>query len=555
MNILALYLFISSNKILYSQCKMYMRQLNKKNISPEILKSIREREMKTEHLINIFRVSFISVLMSIEFINIVLGTYRKESLVFEISFTTLMFFIILFVHFACKRKKYIAWLKYLTVSLDIVSSFVYAYFAIFILKFEVPGGAVTFLLISSFVFLFFNSLSVIRSNRNVIIYSGIITLSFNALLYVLAGKTTMPVYYTSVFIIIFTVMNVWISGHIINFFVVNNKLNVAYDDIKKANIDIKQRNDEISAQRDEIQTQKNKVERYSKNITDSIKYAKKIQRAVLPSDNFMQKEFNNDYFVFYRPRDIVSGDFYWAKKIEKKIIIIVADCTGHGVPGAFVSMLGISFLNEIFLNNKIADAASILNDLRDKVKASFKQKGRREEQKDGMDISLCMIDTDTYQFEYAGAFNPLYIMLNEDRETLGKRITELEKLTEITIHYPVLISKTQSLSNTKVLDSRVLVEIKGDRQPIGVHKAETPFANKKGTLKKGDTIFMFSDGYIDQFKSNSEEKMKLPRFRNLLYSVSDNPMQEQKSIIEKVFDEWKGEGKQVDDVLVIGIKI
>lgn len=274
----------------------------------------------------------------------------------------------------------------------------------------------------------------------------------------------------------------------------------------------------IHKEKERIDGLKREIERKHKEVTDSIKYAQRIQSALLPSIDVL-KELLYEHFIFWRPRDIVSGDFYWIKKIQNKVIIVVADCTGHGVPGAFVSMLGISFLNEIISSKRAAEgftAASIIEDLRTKVKISLSQKGDEKEQKDGMDMALCVIDTGDLTMEYAGANNPLYLI----------RKGELQ-ITKAT------------------------------KNPVGIYVREKPFENHVFQLERNDHLYLFSDGYVDQFGGGVKgQKFKSSRFKKLINEIYHKSMTEQYEIIERTFYEWKGERyPQLDDVLVMGIKI
>ncbi|MCF6184899.1 MAG: SpoIIE family protein phosphatase, partial [Bacteroidales bacterium] len=216
-----------------------------------------------------------------------------------------------------------------------------------------------------------------------------------------------------------------------------------------------------------VEKAKDKIEKQQKNIMDSIHYAGRIQEAVLPPDEFLNRILG-EHFVLFRPRDIVSGDFYWATQRGDKTVIVAADCTGHGVPGAFMSMLGISFLNEIVNKEEILQANIILNRLRENVKKSLRQTGKENEAKDGMDIALCIIDKKEMKIQYAGAYNPLLIIRNEE-----------------------------------------ISRIKADRMPIGIYLREKEsFTNNIIDIHKGDLLYIFSDGYVDQFGGETDSKIR-----------------------------------------------
>ena len=287
----------------------------------------------------------------------------------------------------------------------------------------------------------------------------------------------------------------------------NQQLAESKRKIEMINADLEQKNVEILSQK-EIIEQKNQA------ITDSIQYAKRIQTAVLPPVDFLS-EWGFESFILFRPKDIVSGDFYWGKRKDNKIIVAAADCTGHGVPGAFMSMLGNAFLDEIFNTTEVTDAASVLNLLRDEVITALKQKGVTGEARDGMDISLCIIDRERLKLNFAGANNPLYLVHNSQ-----------------------------------------LIKIPCDKMPIGIHFTELiPFTNQYSDIQLNDVLYLFTDGYADQFGGEKGRKFMYKQFQALLLNNHHLPMEQQKNVLEKTFDDWKGNYEQVDDVLVIGIRI
>jgi serine phosphatase RsbU (regulator of sigma subunit) len=292
---------------------------------------------------------------------------------------------------------------------------------------------------------------------------------------------------------------------------------------------VKERTEEIERSKQKIEEQRDIAYRQKKEILDSISYAQRIQQAVLPSPQYAD-DILLEHFILYRPRDIVSGDFYWMRKINNYVAVVAADCTGHGVPGAFMSMLGSSFLNEIVTRRSLDNAAQILNRLRNKVKRSLHQEGKEGEQKDGMDIALLIIDNETLELQYAGAYNPLYIIRENKDVNINDESIELDNRFEF-------------------------IQLKADRQPIGIHLNEKDFTNHVFQLQNGDNLYSFSDGYVDQFGGETGEKFKHKRFRDLLLSIQGKPMDEQKQILEHAFVRWKRDLAQIDDVLVMGIKI
>ena len=279
-----------------------------------------------------------------------------------------------------------------------------------------------------------------------------------------------------------------------------------YQAKKKANILLEEQNIEIKQQRDQIFQQK-------QEITDSIEYASRIQDAVLPRDMILNKL--QDHFILFKPRDIVSGDYYWMTQKDGKTVILAADCTGHGVPGAFMSMLGISFMNEIVNKSDMTQPNEILNKLRDNVVNSLHQTGEEGETQDGMDLALCVINNNKSKLQYSGAYNPLFLIRDD-------------KLTEY----------------------------KPDKMPIGIYKEKTgSFTNHEIDIREGDIFYMFSDGYVDQFGGPKAKKFMARKFKDLLLSIFHKPMKEQKEILDNILEDWKGEIDQIDDILVMGFKI
>jgi serine phosphatase RsbU (regulator of sigma subunit) len=279
-------------------------------------------------------------------------------------------------------------------------------------------------------------------------------------------------------------------------------------------ISTRRKNQKLAESKAQIEKINSDLEVKNQAITDSIQYASRIQSAVLPPINFLT-EWGIDNFILFKPKDIVSGDFYWGKMKDERIIVAAADCTGHGVPGAFMSMLGHAFLDEIVNTTVVKDAAGILNLLRDEIINTLKQRGMVGESRDGMDISLCIIDRKKGKLDFAGANNPLYLIRD------GK-----------------------------------LKKIQADRMPIGIHVTTlSPFTNNTVEIKNGDHIYIFSDGFADQFGGPKGKKYMYKPFQDLLLRNHGSPLASQKEIIEDAFNKWKGEREQVDDVLVIGMKL
>lgn len=277
---------------------------------------------------------------------------------------------------------------------------------------------------------------------------------------------------------------------------------------------VKERTEEVVKQKEEIEQQRDEIADKNRSITDSIEYASRIQTAVLPSNDFAE-EILPEHFILFRPRDIVSGDFYWMTKKDNLLVVIAADCTGHGVPGAFMSMLGVSFLNEIVNRHEINSAGAILTQLRADVKKTLGQEGKEGEAKDGMDIALCIVDLEKMKMQYAGAYNPLYLYRNNE-----------------------------------------LIEVKADRMPIGIYvKEKDSFTNNEIDLQKGDVFYIFSDGYQDQFGGEEGSKFKTKNFKKLLLEIHQKPMEEQREILDTTIDEWRGEWEQIDDIIILGVRV
>jgi tetratricopeptide (TPR) repeat protein len=275
-----------------------------------------------------------------------------------------------------------------------------------------------------------------------------------------------------------------------------------------------------------------KINKQKEMITDSITYAQRIQSAILPSAEKLE-ELLPEHFVLFKPKDIVSGDFYWIKEVQDHLIIVGADCTGHGVPGAFMSMLGITMFNDLIGDDCYDAPGAILDQLREKVKEMLVQQGNTDEQKDGMDLAIAIFNKTTREIHFSGANNPLYIIRK-------KSVPEQKDLEPYA-----------SIDNG---DYR-LFEIKGDKQPIGTHWEETPFRTTSVYLKEQDSFYMFSDGYIDQFGGVDRKKFKSMNFKKLLLSVQKEGMDIQRQTLEQTYDQWRGDYEQIDDIIVLGVKV
>ncbi|PLX13593.1 MAG: hypothetical protein C0594_01015 [Marinilabiliales bacterium] len=308
--------------------------------------------------------------------------------------------------------------------------------------------------------------------------------------------------------------------------------------------EIHMQNEEITSQRDLLVVQKEKIETILSDQTASIEYAERIQKAILPNIN-SYKVIEERSLVILRPRDIVSGDFYWYSKIESNIIVVAADCTGHGVPGAFMSMLGISLLNEIVNGNKSTKPSEILNKLRNEIVVSLHQQGENQSfdnnVKDGMDMAVFNYNSETGKLEFAGANNPLYIV---------SECNELDCYIENTVEKLLPRSEYEKLK---------AFEVKADKMPVAIYEKMDKFQNKEVAVNKGDRLYVFSDGLPDQFGGPKGKKLKYKAFRQLLLESAVCPISQQKIEIENFIDEWisdkSGDYEQLDDICILGFEV
>ncbi|NPD45948.1 MULTISPECIES: tetratricopeptide repeat protein [unclassified Lentimicrobium] len=282
--------------------------------------------------------------------------------------------------------------------------------------------------------------------------------------------------------------------------------------LESKNIEIEEKNSNLNIANIAITEQKVEIEEKNLNIMDSIRYAKRIQQTILPRDQFVEKHLPNS-FILYKPKDIVSGDFYWMEKVDNTIYASAVDCTGHGVPGAFVSIVGYNSLNRTLMEFGLRQPAEILNKLNDLVVDTFVRHSDSDV-KDGMDMSLVSINLDTMEVEFSGAQNPLYIVNGDGIE-----------------------------------------EIKANKQPIGSSLEPKKFDNHVVETKKGDMVYLFSDGYIDQFGGPKGKKFMRKRFKELLSSIHQMDVKTQKQHLDNTIMDWMGEEEQLDDILVMGFRV
>jgi two-component system, sensor histidine kinase LadS len=365
---------------------------------------------------------------------------------------------------------------------------------------------VIFIFIISAIKLYYN-----KTHFNYLFFISIIFVTTAAIAYILRNYNIIGVsYFTSNGIKIgFSIQITFLTASsIIQFRELFKKSNKFLEDM------IQKRTMLISTQNNTLKEQNRKIAIQYKEIKQSMMYAKRLQNAILPNKYKFSSIFK-DHLIFYEPKDIISGDFYWIADKKKKTYIVTADCTGHGIPGAFLSMLGISFLNQIITKNTDIQPNEILN----KLGILFSETINNHEDtptRDSMDISICLFDHSTKIMDYSGAYNPIYIIRNGDLIELAVDKISLRK------------DFTTEIEN---------------------------FTNKKFTLQENDKVFMFTDGYPDQFGGEKNKRYSKRNFKNLLIETSKYHMSEQKEVIIETFKEWKGSCEQVDDILILGFEI
>ncbi len=336
-----------------------------------------------------------------------------------------------------------------------------------------------------------------------------VTIISNVFFYKVNSPLTVDEFITNGALLVITVL-------IFCVFLIRNRYILTYKEIKSRL--------ELEKSKEMIEHQKEEVDEKNQEIISSLRYAKRLQEALLPPKNLLESFFKNNYFILYQPRDIVSGDFYWARKIKTTpregkskefLLMAVADCTGHGVPGAFMSLLGSNFLHQSAVDKDVNTPAEALDFLNQKIITTLNHGYGEEKIRDGMDISLIAIDLESKQLAYAGANNPVYVVRDNTLETL-----------------------------------------KANKQAIGnMNDAALPYTNLVNQLQSGDCIYMFTDGYADQFGGPKGKKLMRKQFEEILLANSSKPMQDQKFALETVYTNWKGDLEQVDDVCVVGIRV
>lgn len=349
------------------------------------------------------------------------------------------------------------------------------------------------------------------------------------------GKQVLIGAVTGVGILMFLILGSLITTRRKNLLLAAQKL-----EIEEKNADLEQKNEEISTQRDEIEAQRNMVfeqkqaiEAYNDEIMKSIAYAQRLQTAALPAISLLREKVS-DQFVYFRPRDVVSGDFYWFAEVEGKLVVTVADCTGHGVPGAFMSMMGMSLLKELVQKEYITHPGVVLRRMRKEIINAMGQKGVSGEQRDGMDMALISYDPEARKIDYAGAYNSLYLV----------RSAELPP--------PELEEGTLQADQTN--NGLCLYEVPADKMPIAHFDRMDKFRNHEIDIHPGDACYLFTDGFADQFGGEKGKKFMYKPFKRLLLKNASKSMEEQYRILSQVMEDWMGDVAQVDDICVMGLR-
>ncbi|MBL4753958.1 MAG: SpoIIE family protein phosphatase [Flavobacteriales bacterium] len=352
------------------------------------------------------------------------------------------------------------------------------------------------------------------------------------------------------------------------------------DENSKLFEELKRKKVKLSSMMKELQEKNAELSERSRDLSDSVNYAKRIQLAIMPPRHEVNKMMEES-FIMYLPKDVVSGDFYFVEKIDDQVIFAVVDCTGHGVPGALMSVVGFNCLDQAITKDRMTRPCDILSFLDEGVNATLRQTADASGVKDGMDLGLCTFDVVTNVLQYSGAYNPAYIVTKSDR-------LEVIREREIDVLHPRVVGskaekeavaelasvggskngahgarawlggrETVSFEPSISLDGRHLFEIKADKLPIGVNLDGVVdiYTNNTVQLAPGDTVYLFSDGYADQFGGANCKKFKYHRLKQMLVSIQDKTMIAQKRILVKSFNHWKGEEDQIDDVLIMGLRV
>ncbi len=379
---------------------------------------------------------------------------------------------------------------------------------------------------------------------------SLLSLQFNKVLY-LYSYSENPLYflryfiYLGIFIVVFLFI---LSVQKTNARKLERENRLLEKEVQKRTREISEKNKRlnefvkiVSAKNHEIKLQNQQLREFRQEITHSIDYAKYIQDSILPKTKTLTEVFPES-FLIYLPRDIVSGDFFWWKKLDNIFYLAISDCTGHGVPGAFMSLLGITYLQQAILLESIHQPHLVLDNMRQKIITALNQTGKPEEQFDGMDMVLLSINREANTIQFSGAHNPIYIVTENDFFAANPNLRNNPRI------------KTDKKGDVS------FIEIKGDRMPVAIHKKMHDFTEYSIKLQKGDEIFAFTDGFYDQFGGKHGKKIKLAPIKAILFDNYQKPAHEQKQIMLNYLHEWKdtnnkkGEFDQIDDITIVGIK-
>jgi serine phosphatase RsbU (regulator of sigma subunit) len=484
-----------------------MRNLFYSPTDPQIRELLYVREMRIENLLNKIRAVFFFLILVSDIIErIVTKRGSLKNLILELLILALLFSIFYLIHHLTLKNKTYSWIKYFTVTFDLVCILIYTQYALKYLL--LPMEPLTFIVVISIMLIFFNTLSVLRGGIKVIIYSGFLTLSFNCYSYLIYQHFSIALLYTSVLILFFTIFNLYSSNVLIQSIVNNQMLKSTMDKLNSAI-------GKIEVQNEIVVQQKDKILHQNKEIGQSITYALRIQTAILPPDYHVKKCLP-DSFIMYLPKDVVSGDFYYVDQVDDNIIFSAVDCTGHGVPGAMMSVIGYTILDQAVKLKRMTKPSDILQFLDSEVTKILRQMAGESGVNDGMDLALCTLNIKTKEVQFAGAYNSM-----------------------------VYIHKGE------------LLEIVADKFPIGSNfeGIADNYTNHSVQLESGDLIYLYSDGYADQFGGPKDKKFKYNQLREMLLANHKLTMEEQCEKLHRRCMEWKGDREQTDDILVIGVKI
>jgi len=485
-------------------------------------KEIARREMNVEKILNYFR---FLILLAFALLHLFTSPQNESFLaVFVHKFYALWVFLVLLpvmtgIHIL-SRRRYRFYLKYITTAIDFSLVFFISFIILNNPEVTTTFSNQNFALLIAFLFVFFSTVTVIKLDKIVIFIAAGLSLLFNVLQFQIIDAFIPVGLMTSLLIVLINMFSLWTLAYIKKYFHTNEQLNLAVENLQNINKSINQKNEEITAQRDELTHQARSREEAINELNDSIQYAQKIQGALINHKSLLDSVFNS-YFVLFQPKEIVSGDFYWVYTTDEKILIVLSDCTGHGVPGAFMTMLGSSFLSEIVGNQNITEPNEILNELRNYIIKSLHQKGKLYESKDGMDVSVVQIDRREKKMRFSGANNSFFYIphLND-------------------------------------IDKKGVYEFKGDRMPVSFHYKMYSFSQIEMSYTPGDVVYLCSDGYVDQFGGRRGKRFKTIPFKRLLLENHNKSFEEQKRILQDTFNNWIGQKyEQVDDMTVLGFEL